>query len=103
MAVVVFVLVSQLAPVAAVRPQEGWYVRDTMTYTVSGVEREYFIIDNKMSADKWYTQLASYIYVLPDPLLMTPDWLQPGLDINWNVLGVMSRSEERRVGKECGS
>lgn len=88
MPVVVLVLVSQLAPVAAVRPQEGWYVRDTMTYTVSGVEREYFIIDNKMSSQPWYIQFYSFLDVLQDPVFMTPDWARKGFDINWNVLGI---------------
>lgn len=88
MAAVVLVLVSQLAPVAAVRPQEGWYVRDTMTYTVSGVEREYFIIDNKMSADPWYINFYTYQYVFSDPIFMAPNWSQKGMDVNWNVLGL---------------
>lgn len=49
-------------PAAAVRPQEGWYVRGTMTSDVSGVEREYFIIDNKMSADPWYVNMKGSGY-----------------------------------------
>lgn len=58
-----------------------------MTYTVSGVEREYFIIDNKMSADPWYINFNSAFYVFKDPIFMAPDFAYPGFDINWNVLG----------------
>lgn len=87
---VVLVIVGQLAPVAAVRPQEGWYVRDTMTYTVDGKTREYFIIDNKMSSQPWYIQFYTGVKVLPDPVFMTPSWYETGLDVNWNCLGVAS-------------
>lgn len=58
-------------PAAAVRPQEGWYVRGTMTSDVSGVEREYFIIDNKMSADPWYVDMRTNLIRTETPILST--------------------------------
>lgn len=70
------------------RPQEGWYVRGTMTSSASGVSREYFIIDNKMSSQPWYITMNTAQVVLSDPIFMTPDWSQKGLDVNWNVLGI---------------
>ena len=46
----------------AVRPQQGWYVRGTMTSSVSGTQREYFIIDNKMTSSPWYVEMQSFVY-----------------------------------------
>lgn len=74
--------------VVAVRPQEGWYVRDIIQHTVGGVTRDYFVIDNKMSADPWYINFYTFQYVLPDPLFMSPNWNEKGMDVNWNVLGL---------------
>lgn len=45
----------------AVRPQQGWYVRGTMTSSASGTSREYFIIDTKMTDDPWYVELVSTV------------------------------------------
>lgn len=75
---------------AAVRPQEGWYVRDTMTYSYMGTEREYFIIDNKMSAQPWYISTWIGSTVLNDSLFSTPDWGNKGLDSFWRVVGYAS-------------
>ena len=51
----------------AVRPQQGWYVRGTMTSSVSGTSREYFIIDTKLTDDPWYVEMQSAVmlYDLP--------------------------------------
>ena len=62
-------------------------MRDTMTYTVDGTTRQYFIIDNKMSSQPWYIQFYTGFNVLPDPIFMTPSWYETGLDVNWNCLG----------------
>lgn len=51
----------------AVRPQQGWYVSGTMTSSVSGVSREYFIIDNKMTSDPWYVEYLSTSLFFLDP------------------------------------
>lgn len=56
------VVYSVQNPALAVRPQEGWFVRDTMTSRVSGVSREYFIIDNKMTSDNWYIEMQTAVH-----------------------------------------
>ena len=55
-------------PAAAATPQEGWFVRDKITYG----GKEYFVIDNKLSADPWYVELRTMIYYSPNPYIVTP-------------------------------
>ncbi len=58
----------------AVRPQQGWYVRDTMTSSVSGTSREYFIIDTKMTDDPWYIEMRSTVLLYDTPFFEFKDY-----------------------------
>lgn len=58
----------------AVRPQQGWYVSGTMSSSVSGTSRKYFIIDTKMSDDPWYVEHRSSAIYFYEPFFQIDDF-----------------------------
>lgn len=63
-------------PAAAVTPQEGWFVRTRISY----LNKEYFVIDNKLSSAPWLVDLSSVILAssYQSPFLSAPSFTTSG-------------------------